>query len=365
MDMSFVNIANTIHGLAMSALDRGDLAEGYHLLEMSISSALRTNTDGFPIGFKLVPPHLLPRPTASSEHVVVILSHSEATIFAWSEFVTKPLFTYERFPVIGDILAKTAWRLEPGQRYSCIVDFGDGHDVGDYPRLAFSSALPQALLVPDPYVYFNDDYADYRRYVAESALPWRQRHDSVFWRGGSGGPRLCAPDPAAPWNWACQQRLKLMAAVRDSRFRQRLNIALSHMRTIEEDYLRRALDEAGFLQPPVDKLTFLDYRYQLDIDGWSNSWSLLDKLISGACILKVASPFGFRQWFYDKLEPWKHYVPIAANLSDLDTAVAWTLDHENDCEEIALAAQTVAQTIHLGPDLAAACDDLLRIIEPA
>jgi len=351
MDMSFINVANNMHAMAVAALDRRDVEDAYRLLEMSITSALMTGAEGTRIRFLLRPPELLPHPTVSPEHVMAVISAQEVTLYAWAEFVTKPLFTYERFPVVGDLLARVARTLEPEQQITIVVDFGDGHDVGDYPRVAFSSSLPQALLVPDPYLYYNDDYAPYRQHVAEQALPWRQRKDQLFWRGGSGSPRLSAPNPADPLDWNSQQRLQLLAAVKRSRHRDRLDVALSHVKTIEEDYLRQAVTHAGFLKPPVDKPVFLDYRYQLDIDGWSNSWSLLDKLISGSCILKVASPSGFRQWFYDKLEPWKHYVPVTADLSDLDAAMDWALNHEDEAEQIAQAAQDVAATIRLEPDL--------------
>ena len=49
---------------------------------------------------------------------------------------------------------------------------------------------------------------------------------------------------------------------------------------------------------------YMRSRHLIDIDGWANSWSgLFQKLLSGSTVLKVASNKGFRQWYYDRLEP--------------------------------------------------------------
>ena len=38
------------------------------------------------------------------------------------------------------------------------------------------------------------------------------------------------------------------------------------------------------------------------------------RLLMGCCVIKVASPFGYRQWYYGDLVPWRHYVPVAADM---------------------------------------------------
>jgi len=62
----------------------------------------------------------------------------------------------------------------------------------------------------------------------------------------------------------------------------------------------------------------LNYKYQIDIDGFSSSWvGFFLKLLSGSPVLKVKSEFGYRQWYYRRLIPWVNYVPVATDLSDL------------------------------------------------
>ncbi|KAK3250326.1 hypothetical protein CYMTET_40287 [Cymbomonas tetramitiformis] len=63
----------------------------------------------------------------------------------------------------------------------------------------------------------------------------------------------------------------------------------------------------------------------VDIDGVSNSWSgFYLALMSNAVVIKVES--AMQQWYYGALKPWKHYIPVAANLTDLGAAVRHALN---------------------------------------
>ncbi|HVI50374.1 MAG TPA: glycosyl transferase family 90 [Candidatus Sulfotelmatobacter sp.] len=363
MDLSFINVSNTMHGLAMQALDRGDVDEGYRLLEMSLVSTMMTKCS-LPLSFRFVPRRGMPFPTVSPEHVVIRLSRQGIEIFAWAEFVTKPVFSFERFPIVGDLFARVAAALPEDGRFCCVFDLGDGDDVGDYARAAFCSARPGTVLIPDPYIYYNDNYDTFRAQMAQSGKPWDDRRDQVFWRGGGGCKKLNEPDPASPLDWSSRQRLHLCAAVRDSAHGDFLDVGVTHLRTVHEDYLKEAVIAAGFLKPVVDKSVFNEYRYQLDIDGWTNAWSLLDKMISGAAIIKVASVAGYRQWFYDKLVPWTHYIPVKADLSDFDQVIGWVRGHESECRNIAAASAALAQTVQLEAGLEQAKRGILDILRP-
>ena len=50
----------------------------------------------------------------------------------------------------------------------------------------------------------------------------------------------------------------------------------------------------------------------------------------------------FRSWYYDRLEPWRHYVPVAADLSDLVERIEWCRGHTAECRAIAQAGQALA-----------------------
>jgi len=367
----YFETAKFLYEMALREIDDGSVAEGYARMGAACSAAFMAGSDHY-IEVKFLPQRALPRKIVTVEHVIAHVSAKIITVWAASDLITRPLFTFERFPVVGHLLSDVAKSLPQEGVFQCVIDLGDGDGGGDlrrqvdtdYAWLSFSSSYSDSVLIPDPYFYFNNGYEDYRAYVAEQAKPWRERQNIVFWRGGSGGPRLRAPDPANPLDWRCQQRLQLCAAARASSYGAMLDIALSHVRTIEEPYLRDALTQEGFVQPEVPKSAFLDYRYQVDVDGWTNSWSLLDKLISGSTVLKVPSAFGYRQWYYDRLEPWVHFIPLAADAGDLDEVMAWIVAHPDACETIARNAATLAEDIRLVPALAEAGRAVRKILVP-
>jgi len=362
MRTDFLEAAYRLKDLANQALD-AQKSEWVSLFEMAFTSAMATSAT-LPISFKLAPKAHFSIPLASHDHLRVHLSRRGIVVQAVFEFVARPIADLRRFPLAGALLSRIAGELGSEETFQLVFDIGDGAEEGAYPRLAFSSARADSVLVPDPYFFFNDNNEFYRAYAAQQAKPWRQRRDTIFWRGGSGGVRLAPPDPQNPRNWSCQQRTLLCQAARDSAHADRLDIALSHANTIPEAYLREALAREGFLKPEVPKLEFFEYRTLIDIDGWTNAWSLLDKMIGGATILKVQSAFGYRQWFYHRLVPWQNYVPVAADLSDFDEAVAWVYAHPRECEEIAAKAAQAAEETQLLPDLAFAARAALAIMTP-
>jgi len=115
----------------------------------------------------------------------------------------------------------------------------------------------------------------------------------------------------------------------------------------------KRLREEGLFEPDrIHERLWLDRKYALDIDGNSNAWSnLFIRLLFGCCVIKVSSPKGFRQWYYDRIEPWKHYVPVKSDLSDLVDQIDWCRGHEDACSEIAAAGQAVAKSLTLEREL--------------
>jgi hypothetical protein len=94
-----------------------------------------------------------------------------------------------------------------------------------------------------------------------------------------------------------------------------------------------------------------NYRYHLDLGGVSGTaWGGLRwKLCTGLLVFKVQS--WSNDWWYDTLVPWVHYIPIQADVSDLQERYQWTQDHPDRAEAIAQAGQAQCRPT-LGPDAA-------------
>ncbi|MGC2528884.1 MAG: glycosyl transferase family 90, partial [Candidatus Acidiferrum sp.] len=109
---------------------------------------------------------------------------------------------------------------------------------------------------------------------------------------------------------------------------------------------------SGFLRDSVPSVQFDRYKYHIDIDGNTNSWpGLFIKLLTGSPVLKVASPFGFRQWYYDKLKPWINYIPVAADMSDLADKVRWLRANDEAARRIGEGGRQLADSLECGNEL--------------
>jgi hypothetical protein len=87
----------------------------------------------------------------------------------------------------------------------------------------------------------------------------------------------------------------------------------------------------------------LRYRFQIDLDGVCNAWkSYYLKLASQCCILKVDSPY--MQWYYDRLTPWKHFIPVKADLSDLVEKIDWGVANDDKSRKIGESSATFIQS---------------------
>ncbi|EPE30120.1 capsular associated protein [Glarea lozoyensis ATCC 20868] len=71
---------------------------------------------------------------------------------------------------------------------------------------------------------------------------------------------------------------------------------------------------------PVDFQNHWQYRYLFDTDGAGFSGRFLPFLRSNSVVIRSA---GFRQWFEERVEPWRHYVPVDGGLDGLWGVLGW------------------------------------------
>ena len=83
----------------------------------------------------------------------------------------------------------------------------------------------------------------------------------------------------------------------------------------------------------MDKRHGYQYKYVLDIDGNSVSWTRLPYIMVGGSVpLKPDSEFS--QWFYGAIKPYRHYVPVKDDMSDLVEQVQWLRQNDHIAREI-------------------------------
>ncbi len=257
-----------------------------------------------------------------------------------------------RAPVMIDLFART--RPEVATALFEISDVSHGEGV-----VGFCSSFPGAILVPDSEFYAARGYATLRIRAAFEAVPWGDRDPAIVWRGSTTGRGLIATDALDPADSHLIQRTRLGLAAREI---AGMDVKVTRVVQSADPATDLALLEAaGLVGAPLDPMSWGRRRFALDVDGNGNAWSnLFTRLLLGCCVLKVGSPQGCRQWYYDDLRPYEHFVPIAADLSDLREKVDWCRSHERECQEIAAAGAKLARAMTYEVEMAGAVDRLER-----
>lgn len=89
-----------------------------------------------------------------------------------------------------------------------------------------------------------------------------------------------------------------------------------------------------------------EYKYQIDLaGGGGTTWTgTIAKLAMPGLLFHHITPM--KDYFHDRLKPWKHYVPVSPDLSDLEEKVAWA--ENNPAEAQRIADQATEFVRHLG-----------------
>jgi hypothetical protein len=245
---------------------------------------------------------------------------------------------WKRLPIMLDLLSRTSSIVDCGT-----LDLSDGY-IGEETRFAFCSNSPNAILVPDRSFYLARSYRPYR-VGASKSIAWSDRDSTLVWRGGANGWGALTNSTMRHNDHDLMQRVCLCLALAGMPGTDvcLVNLGRNELDRAEQSRITEQWCELGILGSTIPAMSWFSRKFAIDIDGHTNAWSnLYTRLLMGCCVMKVASPRGFRQWYYEDLKPWEHYVPIAADLSDLTERVQWCQAHDHKCEAIARAGQQFA-----------------------
>tara|TARA_Y100000389_G_C17411550_1_gene491222 strand:+ start:6 stop:917 length:912 start_codon:yes stop_codon:yes gene_type:complete len=81
--------------------------------------------------------------------------------------------------------------------------------------------------------------------------------------------------------------------------------------------------------------------FLIDIPGQGWSARLQTLMFSNRPMI-IVKPHFCEHWFYD-LEPWKHYIPLKSDLSDLSNIITWCFENEGVAQQIAKNALEYAK----------------------
>jgi hypothetical protein len=86
-----------------------------------------------------------------------------------------------------------------------------------------------------------------------------------------------------------------------------------------------------------------NYKYIIHVDGNVNAYRLLTTMLTGSLVLRVTSQY--KSWTDHMIKHMTHYVPVKADLSDLQGVIQWCKKHDTECKAIAKAGMEFARSI--------------------
>lgn len=207
-------------------------------------------------------------------------------------------------------------------------------------KYASSGFRENVIPLPDPYFFKTRGFQDVSEYVVNHNVNWNARSDKIVWRGGVNGIGYRSFDKEMVGNPQLCQRITMANLVKDTD--TDFKFVIRRLSPSHEEFIK----SRGYIGEKIEEMTWINHKYAIDIDGFTNTWSnLLIRMKLGCCVFKVASQFGLQQWYYDKLKPFEHYIPVAADLSDWFEKVEWAKTHLKECAEIARAGQVFANSM--------------------
>jgi hypothetical protein len=184
------------------------------------------------------------------------------------------------------------------------------------------------------------------KHVKRYDILWDQKLNQAIFRGGpTGSP------PAAFWN-AKTQRDRCLAMERC-----RL-VLLSGNSTLLDTGLNgiysrmnSTIDGVQLVGKKLSMKDQLRYKAIIMIEGNDVATGLKWALMSNS-VLMIPPPTLTTWAMEELLEPWVHYVPLDASLSDTEEKMQWVLDHDREAQEIAHRGSLWMKDMVYHPDAA-------------
>lgn len=159
--------------------------------------------------------------------------------------------------------------------------------------------------------------------------PWSEKKDIAVFRGGSTG---CGTTTDSNMRLkiaeiSMDNKQYLDAGITNWNLRPRKNRENKYIQTIEPDTLKFKL------VPRMSPGQQSRHKYIVHIQGHVSAFRLSLELSMGSVILYVKNQW--KIWYTDMLVPYKHYVPVKEDLSDLIDRIKWCREHDKECREIA------------------------------
>jgi len=198
--------------------------------------------------------------------------------------------------------------------------------------------LDRVVLFVDYFYHAQDDNGGWHGLIhrlnkMQKRYPWEEKTEQLFWRGSSTDGFYTKE------SWQSIPRGSLVhlgTHVRPDLIDAALvNVFPWH--TDDMEWLENTFRMDRFASP----VRHLAYKYQMIMDGVTCTYPGTQwRLLSGCLSFKQQTDDVM--WFFEPLIPWKHYVPVKKDLSDLVEKILWAKEHDDEARAIAQNAREFA-----------------------
>jgi len=152
---------------------------------------------------------------------------------------------------------------------------------------------------------------------------WLAKSPTIYWRGGTTG---------IPFDYDFVYMMPRPELVHRFKDERGFDVGITAL-----DGVSKKMKSDGFMHKTryVDYAQwqeFANFKFHLHVDGNTASWALIKKLSSGFVVLWQKSPVTFREFFYELLKPWEHFIPVEHDFSNLLAIRDWLATSEGEKE---------------------------------
>lgn len=221
------------------------------------------------------------------------------------------------------------------------LEDGFGGNPGLGPCFVFAKKADVDTLILIPDIKALVGYAKLRKMIpqANEKFPWEKKLAKSFWRGSTTG----GYSTLTAWEHLTRAQLVLLSIAHPDAVDARFHAAVQC-----DPEVPLLLKAKGMMGKSVTKRGHLKFKYLVDVDGNSCSYErYFWLLLSNSLVLKQMTDNV--QWYYGGLEPYKHFVPVKKDLSDLLDQIEWAKTHDMEAQLIAEEATQFVKD-HLSPE---------------
>jgi hypothetical protein len=188
------------------------------------------------------------------------------------------------------------------------------------------------LLIPDIYAYEasfqQPDHKNHTTLLAFQAA-WLKRQEMMFWCGATTGIKQSCPIGSMAEFIANDQ----VQTCQIFQGLKQFDIKISRIVQVDDSIVTQArewLEQHQCLATEIDESDFTNYRHYPDLAGNGLAWGTIYKHLCRSLIFRPESKRKLR--YHTLMLPWKHYIPVNADLSDLQERHEWAcINAEQAC----------------------------------